>query len=51
MEEWNNFPAACKTIIRDFYVNDLLSGSSTAEEIMLLRKESTIDLTPGGFNL
>jgi hypothetical protein len=38
-------------ILRDFYVDDLLTGSSTVEELHKIRDDVTEILRRGGFEL
>ncbi|XP_067129093.1 uncharacterized protein [Centruroides vittatus] len=50
-DEGDNFPLASKAIIRDFYVDDLLSGAQSTEECQLLVDQLTALMTKGGFVL
>jgi hypothetical protein len=49
--EAKNFPNSYKMILRDFYVDDLLTGSSTVEELHKIRDDVTEILRRGGFEL
>ncbi|XP_011858442.1 PREDICTED: uncharacterized protein LOC105555996 [Vollenhovia emeryi] len=46
-----NYPKAAKIVCRDFYMDDLLTGSNTKAEIIELQKELTELLARGGFAL
>lgn len=46
-----NYPNASEIILRDFYVDDLLTGSDTTEEAIQLQKQISILLESGGFQL
>lgn len=45
------YPTACKTITRDMYIDDYLSGCDTIEEAKILKQEVSTILSRGGFNL
>lgn len=50
IDEREHFPAASK-IIQDFYVDDLLTGTSTLQKAERIRNELIACLTRGGFHL
>ncbi|KYQ57720.1 hypothetical protein ALC60_03312 [Trachymyrmex zeteki] len=45
------YPVGSITIVNDFYVDDLLSGADTEQEIRTLRNETIKILSSGGFHL
>ncbi|XP_063921279.1 uncharacterized protein LOC135136082 [Zophobas morio] len=51
LEAENDFPLASNIIKRDFYMDDLLSGSNSKEEALLIKGQVTKILKKGGFNL
>ncbi|XP_017887576.1 uncharacterized protein LOC108629432 [Ceratina calcarata] len=50
-DEKHNYPTAADVVKRDFYVDDLLTGSDTLENAGRLRDELNSLLKSGGFNL
>lgn len=50
-EEGTDFPVGAKIILRDFYVDDLLSGANTVSEAKVIIEETTNLLKRGGFEL
>ncbi|XP_044753563.1 uncharacterized protein LOC123312983 [Coccinella septempunctata] len=50
-DEKKNHPLAAEIVLRDFYVDDLLSGADTIEEARHIQKEVTDLLKKGGFNI
>ncbi|XP_055522948.1 uncharacterized protein LOC129717128 [Wyeomyia smithii] len=50
-DEQNNFPEAASVLRKDFYVDDLFSGSSTETDAITLRNELETILARGGFQL
>lgn len=50
-EESDNFPSACETIIRDFYVDDILSGGQDLSETIKLKNDLIHVLSKGKFTL
>ncbi|XP_015119530.1 uncharacterized protein LOC107042842 [Diachasma alloeum] len=50
-DEYEKYPLAASRLKQDLYVDDLLTGTSTLEEALLLRNEMISLLKPGGFNL
>ena len=50
-ENKNEYPLASEIIIRDFYVDDLLTGASSIEEARHLRENITNLLSRAGFEL
>lgn len=50
-DEKDNFPLASKFLKRDLYVDDVLTGADSLQEIMDLRNQLMTLLTKGGFNL
>nr|CAI5865716.1 unnamed protein product [Callosobruchus analis] len=51
VEQREQFPLASEVILRDFYVDDLITGSETVESARELKSELVKALTPYGFNL
>lgn len=51
IEEQSKFKSASKTILRDFYVDNLLTGTNDLNEGLLLRTELVQLLRNGGFEL
>lgn len=50
-DEGANFPIGAKTLLNDFYVDDLLSGANTLEELIHIRDEVIEILKRGGFDI
>ncbi|XP_055701775.1 uncharacterized protein LOC129801041 [Phlebotomus papatasi] len=50
-DEGQHFPCAAPVVERDFYVDDLLTGTSDVESAQLLRQELISMLQRGGFSL
>ena len=50
-DEWENYPLAATILKRDFYVDDLLTGSNTFHEALALRDDLIKLLSKGGFQL
>ncbi|XP_076686036.1 uncharacterized protein LOC143378082 [Andrena cerasifolii] len=50
-DEVNAFPVAAEAIKTDFYMDDLLTGTSTLEDALMLRIQLIDALRAGGFNL
>ncbi|XP_055714803.1 uncharacterized protein LOC129808922, partial [Phlebotomus papatasi] len=50
-DEGQHFPCAAPVVERDFYVDDLLTGTSDVESALLLRQELISMLQRGGFSL
>lgn len=50
-DEASRYPQAAKILKRDLYVDDLLTGGDTIQEIIQLREELTALLQAGGFHL
>ncbi|XP_055622175.1 uncharacterized protein LOC129765771 [Toxorhynchites rutilus septentrionalis] len=50
-DEGENFPMAKKAVLEDFYVDDLISGASTPEEAVELRRQLSAMLQSAGFPL
>ena len=48
-DEEKDFPRASKILLRDFYVDDLVSGANSIEEILAIRDEMIGLLGRGGF--
>ncbi|XP_031777962.1 uncharacterized protein LOC116415998 [Nasonia vitripennis] len=48
-DEAKDFPRASKLLIRDFYVDDFVSGADSFEEILAIRDEMIALLRRGGF--
>ncbi|MBN2877647.1 MAG: hypothetical protein JXL85_08365, partial [Bacilli bacterium] len=46
-----NFPIASDVAVKDFYMDDLMTGSDTIEEAIVLQKEMIEMLLRGGFKL
>lgn len=49
--EKDSFPKASAILLRDFYVDDLLTGADTVEEARIIRDELIALLKRGGFDL
>lgn len=47
----SNYPNECQTILKDFYMDDLITGSDTLESTIQLKKQITNILDSGGFQL
>ncbi|XP_018374037.1 PREDICTED: uncharacterized protein LOC108768190, partial [Trachymyrmex cornetzi] len=50
-DEMNSYPIGSKIILRDFYVDDLLTGASTFSEALEIKKQTVELLAKGGFDL
>ncbi|XP_063972052.1 uncharacterized protein LOC135159920 [Diachasmimorpha longicaudata] len=50
-DEQERYPTASTVLKKDLYVDDLLTGTTTLEEALLLRDEMVSRLEAGGFNL
>jgi hypothetical protein len=50
-ENIQNYPLASKIILRDFYMDDLLTGTNSLNEAIQIRDEITSILKGGGFQL
>ncbi|XP_018393360.1 PREDICTED: uncharacterized protein LOC108772337, partial [Cyphomyrmex costatus] len=50
-EEKQNYPEAADIVMRDFYVDDLLTGAETLEQAIKLKTQITELLNSGGFKL
>ncbi|XP_046145012.1 uncharacterized protein LOC123988552 [Osmia bicornis bicornis] len=50
-DEGHKFPLAAKVLLRDFYVDDALTGASTIEEARSLRDDLTRLLKSAGLNI
>lgn len=50
-DERINFPEACSVLETDFYMDDLLSGTSTVESTIQLQRQLTALLSRAGFEL
>ncbi|XP_058808897.1 uncharacterized protein LOC131674316 [Phymastichus coffea] len=48
-DEAHQFPRASKLLLRDFHVDDFISGADTLEEIVAIRDEMVTLLQRGGF--
>ncbi|XP_076248056.1 uncharacterized protein LOC143187713 [Calliopsis andreniformis] len=51
IDEGKQFPPAARTLREDFYVNDLLTGANSREEVKLIRDELLQVCEKGGFKL
>lgn len=51
LDEGTSYPKAAKILKNDFYVDDLLTGTSTKEEAIKRQKQLTILLSKAQFNL
>ncbi|XP_072761512.1 uncharacterized protein [Anoplolepis gracilipes] len=49
--ERQNYPIGAQTVLRDFYVDDLITGSNSMEGALQIRNETTSLLSKGGFIL
>jgi hypothetical protein len=47
----DQYPLACKHILEDFYVDDLLTGADSVEQLQKIRKEITRVVADAGFEL
>ncbi|XP_011884007.1 PREDICTED: uncharacterized protein LOC105571143 [Vollenhovia emeryi] len=47
----DSFPIGSKLVLRDFYVDDLLTGASTLQEALEIKKQTIQLLRKGGFEL
>ena len=50
-DEGHHFPLANQVLLRDFYMDDLLSGDDTIEKAVLIQSQITALLQKGGFNI
>lgn len=50
-EENNNYPLGSRTVQRDFYVDDLISGGNSVDEVREILKQTTQLLSTGNFNI
>ncbi|XP_055706055.1 uncharacterized protein LOC129803485 [Phlebotomus papatasi] len=50
-DEQQSFPMAAEITMRDFYVDDVLTGTSTVEEAKELQRQLSLMLSQGGFKL
>ncbi|XP_076549271.1 uncharacterized protein LOC143308200 [Osmia lignaria lignaria] len=50
-DEGHKFPHAAEVLLRDFYVDDALTGASTIEEALSLREDLTLLLRSAGLNI
>ncbi|XP_054746100.1 uncharacterized protein LOC129250502 [Anastrepha obliqua] len=50
-DESSVYPLGSQTIIRDFYVDDLISGGDTLEEVEEIKRQTTNILARGNFQL
>lgn len=50
-DETNSFPIGSKIVLRDFYVDDLITGASTLQEALKIKKQTSELLSKGGFEL
>ncbi|XP_011699845.1 PREDICTED: uncharacterized protein LOC105457093, partial [Wasmannia auropunctata] len=50
-DEKNEFPLAAKVVVENFYMDDLLIGAETIDEVMEIKKQVTELLKKGGFEL
>lgn len=50
-DEMNLFPIGSKIILRDFYVDDLLTGASTLSDALEIKTQTVELLAKGGFDL
>ncbi|XP_018406350.1 PREDICTED: uncharacterized protein LOC108782552, partial [Cyphomyrmex costatus] len=50
-DEIESFPIGSKIVLRDFYVDDLLTGASTVQEALEIKRQTTELLKKGGFEL
>jgi hypothetical protein len=51
IDEQHNFPLASPVILKDFYVDDLLTGTNTISNSIELRNQLISALSKGGFQL
>lgn len=49
VDEYMNFPNACKVVLSDFYVDDMITGCDNVNEAIELQAELRIMLSRGGF--
>ena len=47
----NKYPTLIEAVLEDMYVDDLVSGSNTIEEVEVIKQESIELFQKGGFNL
>jgi len=50
-DEGESFPLAVKAVMKDIFVDDILTGSNTVQEVLLLKSELISLLNLGGFEL
>ena len=50
-DEAHDFPRASKLLLRDFYVDDFISGADSIEDILAIRDEMITLLRKGGFHI
>ncbi|XP_039315197.1 uncharacterized protein LOC120359860 [Solenopsis invicta] len=50
-DEAESFPIGSKVTLRDFYVDDLLTGASTLKQALKIKEQATELLNRGGFEL
>ena len=50
-DEQGSFPIGCEIVKRDFYVDDLISGANSVEEVLQLMNETKTLLNKGNFSL
>jgi hypothetical protein len=51
LEERDNFPIASEIILRDFYMDDLLTGASSVQKAAKLKQEINYILNEAGFEI
>ena len=51
LDERKQFPIAADIIINDFYVDDVITGADTLEELNAIKQQLVSLLALGGFNL
>lgn len=51
MDDGNKYPVGAKSTLRDFYVDDVLTGADTVEECRVLQTQLQSLLAGGGFTL
>lgn len=50
-DQQNDFPTGADVVLNDFYMDDMLSGGDTIEEVETIYNEATTLLSNGGFEL
>ncbi|XP_037932179.1 uncharacterized protein LOC119666974 [Teleopsis dalmanni] len=50
-DEEKSYPLGSKIVLRDFYVDDLMSGGDTVDEVINIRRQTTELLKKGGFQI